>query len=171
MSPIAAVALSVTVVLIFGTPSCPGSSGIAVLDVLQQPVMNTGRFAGEIVPQALCSRYGLQIGSYSAWFVRILIWASWIIAYPISKILDAALGTEHGVGLIYAADPASGCSRCISSQLLPRRSRLGCSFGRACRPAASETSLYKLCMRLGHIGPALENEPAYLHIGSAFASI
>lgn len=105
------------------------------------------------MPQALCSRYGLQIGSYSAWFVRILIWASWIIAYPISKILDAALGTEHGVSLDPAADPGSGCRRFISSQLLSRRSRLGRSFGRACRPAASEASLRERCLQLGHIWP------------------
>ena len=53
--------------------------------------------AGEIIPQALCSRHGLAIGAYSAWFVQLMIWAVWIIAFPISKVLDYALGTEHGV--------------------------------------------------------------------------
>ena len=53
--------------------------------------------AGEIIPQALCSRHGLAIGAYSAWFVQILIWIVWVIAFPISKILDMLLGTEHGV--------------------------------------------------------------------------
>ena len=62
---------------------------------------------GEIVPQALCSRYGLQIGSYSAWFVRGLIWTTWIIAYPISLILDAALGTEHGVSALCWMGPVA----------------------------------------------------------------
>ena len=53
--------------------------------------------AGEIIPQALCSRFGLQIGAYSAWFVRILLWVVGIISFPISKVLDYLLGSEHGV--------------------------------------------------------------------------
>ena len=57
--------------------------------------------AGEIIPQALCTRYGLAIGAYSAWFVRILIFAVGIISYPISKVLDYLLGSEHGVSHIF----------------------------------------------------------------------
>ena len=53
--------------------------------------------AGEIIPQALCSRFGLQIGAYSAWFVRILLWVVGIVSFPISKVLDYLLGSEHGV--------------------------------------------------------------------------
>lgn len=53
--------------------------------------------AGEIIPQALCTRYGLAIGAYSAWFVRILIYTVGIISFPISKVLDYLLGEEHGV--------------------------------------------------------------------------
>lgn len=53
--------------------------------------------AGEIIPQALCSRFGLQIGAYSAWFVHILLWVVGIVSFPISKVLDYLLGSEHGV--------------------------------------------------------------------------
>ncbi|CAK0783313.1 hypothetical protein CVIRNUC_006512 [Coccomyxa viridis] len=53
-------------------------------------------FFGEIIPQALCSRFGLQIGAYSAWFVHILLWMVGIISFPISKVLDYLLGSEHG---------------------------------------------------------------------------
>ncbi|KAK9838768.1 hypothetical protein WJX74_002956 [Apatococcus lobatus] len=67
VSPLTAVILSVTAILIFG----------------------------EIVPQALCTRFGLAIGAYSAWFVQLLIYACWIIAWPISKILDYVLGDQH----------------------------------------------------------------------------
>ncbi|KAK9868503.1 hypothetical protein WJX84_007236 [Apatococcus fuscideae] len=67
VSPLTAVILSVTAILIFG----------------------------EIVPQALCTRFGLAIGAYSAWFVQLLIYICWVIAWPISKILDHLLGDQH----------------------------------------------------------------------------
>ena len=54
---------------------------------------------GEIIPQAVCARYGLQIGAFFAWPVRILIAIEWVIAYPIAKLLDYILG--HRNGLIY----------------------------------------------------------------------
>ncbi|RKP20259.1 DUF21-domain-containing protein, partial [Rozella allomycis CSF55] len=52
---------------------------------------------GEILPQAVCSRYGLYIGAKMAWFVKGLIWILFIISYPISKVLDFMLGENHGV--------------------------------------------------------------------------
>ena len=55
--------------------------------------------AGEIIPQAVCSRHGLAVGAHSAWFVQILMWTFAIVAYPISKILDYLLGQEHTVSL------------------------------------------------------------------------
>ncbi|KAK9829089.1 hypothetical protein WJX72_003831 [[Myrmecia] bisecta] len=47
---------------------------------------------GEIIPQALCKAYGLKIGAYSAWLVRLLTIVCGVIAWPISKILDYVLG-------------------------------------------------------------------------------
>ncbi|KAJ8748389.1 hypothetical protein K2173_003026 [Erythroxylum novogranatense] len=49
---------------------------------------------GEIIPQAICSRYGLYVGANFAWLVRILMIVCYPIAYPIGKLLDAVLG--HG---------------------------------------------------------------------------
>lgn len=46
------------------------------------------------MPQALCTRFGMAIGAYSSWLVRVLMWLCWIVAFPISKILDCLLG--HG---------------------------------------------------------------------------
>ncbi|XP_052293167.1 putative DUF21 domain-containing protein At1g03270 isoform X2 [Citrus sinensis] len=47
---------------------------------------------GEIIPQAICSRYGLAVGANFVWLVRILMIICYPIAYPIGKILDAVLG-------------------------------------------------------------------------------
>ncbi|CAG8455229.1 9643_t:CDS:2 [Dentiscutata heterogama] len=52
---------------------------------------------GEILPQAICARYGLAIGAFFAWPTRILIWITFIISYPIAKLLDFVLGENHGI--------------------------------------------------------------------------
>lgn len=68
-NPVAAVLISVTVVLVFG----------------------------EIIPQAICSRYGLKVGAHSAWFVKALMVVCSPLAWPVGKLLDWMLGTDHGV--------------------------------------------------------------------------
>mmetsp|Transcript_2569 Transcript_2569/g.3409 ORF Transcript_2569/g.3409 Transcript_2569/m.3409 type:complete len:507 (+) Transcript_2569:51-1571(+) len=67
MSPITAILISVTAVLLFG----------------------------EIIPQALCVRFGLAIGANTAWLVTILMWVTFPITFPIGKLLDVLLGTDH----------------------------------------------------------------------------
>ncbi|KAI3715397.1 hypothetical protein L6452_22379 [Arctium lappa] len=49
-------------------------------------------FFGEVIPQAVCTRYGLAIGSSFIWLVRILMVVCYPIAYPIGKMLDLVLG-------------------------------------------------------------------------------
>ncbi|KAA8527549.1 hypothetical protein F0562_034736 [Nyssa sinensis] len=49
-------------------------------------------FFGEVIPQAVCTRYGLAIGANFVWLVRILMIICYPIAYPIGKILDCVLG-------------------------------------------------------------------------------
>ncbi|PIA44269.1 hypothetical protein AQUCO_01700102v1 [Aquilegia coerulea] len=50
---------------------------------------------GEIIPQSVCSRHGLEIGASVTPFVRVLVWICYPIAYPISKLLDLLLGKGH----------------------------------------------------------------------------
>ncbi|KAL6637586.1 hypothetical protein ACP70R_025158 [Stipagrostis hirtigluma subsp. patula] len=50
---------------------------------------------GEILPQSICSRYGLAIGAAVAPLVRVLVWVCFPVAYPISKLLDYVLGHGH----------------------------------------------------------------------------
>ncbi|EFH65706.1 hypothetical protein ARALYDRAFT_311427 [Arabidopsis lyrata subsp. lyrata] len=42
---------------------------------------------GEIIPQAICSRYGLAVGANFLWLVRILMILCYPIAYPIGKVM------------------------------------------------------------------------------------
>jgi metal transporter CNNM len=54
----------------------------------------------EILPLAVCNRYALVIGGYSAPIVRILMIMFLPIAYPLAAILDRILGKE--LGTIYS---------------------------------------------------------------------
>ncbi|KAK9086708.1 hypothetical protein Syun_029102 [Stephania yunnanensis] len=52
---------------------------------------------GEVIPQAICSRYGLAVGANLVWLVRILMIMSYPIAYPIGKMLDCVLGHNEAL--------------------------------------------------------------------------
>lgn len=41
----------------------------------------------QIIPQAICSRYGLSVGANFVWLVRILMIVCYPIAYPIGKVV------------------------------------------------------------------------------------
>jgi len=50
----------------------------------------------ELIPQAVCTHYGLRIGSMFVWFVYILRFLFFPVAYPIAKLLDFFLGKHEG---------------------------------------------------------------------------
>ena len=69
------------------------------LDGYQAVLVSTALIVvfGEIIPQAVCARYGLAIGYFFAYPVRFLMFILFPIAYPIAKLLDLVLGKKHGV--------------------------------------------------------------------------
>lgn len=46
------------------------------------------------MPQSVCTRYGLAVGYYSSWLVRVLMIVACPVAWPLGKLLDYVLG--HG---------------------------------------------------------------------------
>jgi len=49
---------------------------------------------GEIIPQALCSRYALRIGSAAVPTVKVIRFMLYVLSWPLAKALDLALGRE-----------------------------------------------------------------------------
>ncbi|MFC1622486.1 CNNM domain-containing protein [Patescibacteria group bacterium] len=49
---------------------------------------------GEIIPQATFSRYALEVGAKTAWLVKFFMIILFPICWPISWVLDKALGEE-----------------------------------------------------------------------------
>lgn len=51
-------------------------------------------YIGEIIPQAVCYRFGLVIGAYATPFVRIIMYLTAPLSYTTALLLDCVLGGE-----------------------------------------------------------------------------
>jgi metal transporter CNNM len=50
--------------------------------------------AGEIIPQAVCTNRPLLIGAFFAPFIRVLMWFTSPVSYPMARLLDWILGDD-----------------------------------------------------------------------------
>lgn len=70
---------------------------------------------GEIVPQAICSRYGLVIGAHTHVITWTCMIVTGVISYPLGFILDKILGQE--VTASYTRDQIAGMLTRISADI------------------------------------------------------
>lgn len=92
-----AIILSVTFVLFFGEVCYLNSWAVSYIRLLVSSylILNSlefdfffffDPFICKVIPQAICTRYGLAVGANFVWLVRILMIICYPIAYPIGKV-------------------------------------------------------------------------------------
>ncbi|KAI0312944.1 hypothetical protein OF83DRAFT_1176152 [Amylostereum chailletii] len=78
------------------------------LPVIADPVLGGGFEAvvvstalivifSEVIPQSVCTRHGLYVGAKMAPFMHVLLWTLGLVAWPVAKLLEFALGPHHGI--------------------------------------------------------------------------
>jgi metal transporter CNNM len=88
--------------LVFGNVAVISSQSILMADLIGEGLSGflvstilTVIF-GEIVPQALCSKYALYVGAKTTPLVRFLMFLLFPVAAPLAFVLDKAMGAEIG---------------------------------------------------------------------------
>lgn len=112
LNPLAAILISVTAILIFAEimPQVRRVAGMhATMPALRcRPCKPSALHSGCSLPtgmhntcvlmphqglplppcsaQAVCKRYGLEIGAYCSWLVRLLMWITFPVSWPLGKV-------------------------------------------------------------------------------------
>lgn len=87
MPPWIAILLSVTLILVFGEVFTHLLLNVYIcFNIYTLMISFSVEEILQIMPQAVCTRYGLKIGAIMAPFVRLLLILFFPISYPISKV-------------------------------------------------------------------------------------
>lgn len=80
------IVLSVTFVLAFGEVNL--AYLFSVVDFgAPFSLCNHHHLTLQVIPQSICSRYGIAVGANLAWLVRILMIICYPIAFPVGKVI------------------------------------------------------------------------------------
>ncbi|CAM4897569.1 unnamed protein product [Rotaria socialis] len=77
---------------------------------------------GEIIPQAICSRHGLKVGSQTILLTQLFMILTLPISFPLSRLLDFILGEE--VGARYTRDQMSALLKHTSTTDIEDREKI-----------------------------------------------
>lgn len=94
-----AILLSVTFVLFFGEVHFIMKyieSFTFLYSLISLEYDSLQNFTCQVIPQAICTRYGLAVGANFVWLVRVLM----IICYPISYPIGKVIGVHYTVELL-----------------------------------------------------------------------
>ncbi|CAM6076712.1 unnamed protein product [Sphagnum tenellum] len=73
----------------------------AILPVVQKQhqllvtLLLSNAVAMEVMPQAICSRFGLAVGANLVWLVKILMWICFLVAYPVGLVISFPMDISH----------------------------------------------------------------------------
>ncbi|KAH9369550.1 hypothetical protein HPB48_019662 [Haemaphysalis longicornis] len=82
---------------------------------------------GEIIPQAICSRYGLAIGARTIVITKMFMILTFPLSWPASKFLDVVLGEE--IGSVFDRDKLSEYLRITKDYAHLENDELNIIFG------------------------------------------
>ena len=75
---------------------------------------------GEIIPQAVCSRYALTVGANTTWYIYLFMFLTAPVSFPLSAMIDKMLGEE--VGNVYTKKQMKNMFTMLEEEHIIKRS-------------------------------------------------